>query len=138
MLGTCSISKCEKVKFTLFPIGALILQVQFLNSNCNDFSLDPFIFCHSLSSGFVWFCDTPVMRVESGEVGTLNDTGKPCHFCVAKSAVSDVEPSTRHTEVRPKPGRVLLSRIAVKANLIGHLTLTIFPSDSTIVPESES
>ena len=29
-LTTCSILKCEKVRFTLFPIGALIFQVQFL------------------------------------------------------------------------------------------------------------
>ena len=29
-LSTCSISKCEKVRFTLFPIGAVIFQVQFL------------------------------------------------------------------------------------------------------------
>ena len=32
-LTTCSISKCEKVRFTLFPIGALIFQVQFLEYN---------------------------------------------------------------------------------------------------------
>ena len=43
------------------------------------------------------------MRVESGEVGTLNHAGKPRHFCVAESAVSNVEPSSRHTEVGSEP-----------------------------------
>ena len=43
------------------------------------------------------------MRVESGEVGTLNDAGKPGHFCVAESVVSKLETSSRHTVVRSKP-----------------------------------
>ena len=43
------------------------------------------------------------MRVESGEVGTLNDAGKPGHFCVAKSAVSKLETSPRHAVVRSEP-----------------------------------
>ena len=50
------------------------------------------------------------MRVESGEVGTLNHAGKPGHFCVAKSAVSNVEPSPSHTEVGSEPD-VFKSRI---------------------------
>ena len=46
------------------------------------------------------------MRVESGEVGTLDDAGKAGHFCVAKSVVSNVEPSPCHTEVRSEPDHV--------------------------------
>ena len=91
------------------------------------------------------------MRVESWEVWTLNHSSKSGHLCVAKSAVSQLEASSRHTEVRSEPCMVRSGieerkwkwtlhvqkwdwREKVKVNL----TLTIFPSDSTIVPESES
>ena len=45
----------------------------------------------------------PVVRVESGEVGTLNDAGQAGHFCVAESTVSKLEPSSRYAEVRSEP-----------------------------------
>ena len=51
------------------------------------------------------------MRVESGEVGTLNDASKPGHFCVAEGAVSKLEPSSRHTVVRSEPNPCLKHRI---------------------------
>ena len=54
----------------------------------------------------------PVVRVESGEVWTLNDAGEPGHFCVAESAVSKLEPSSRHTEVRSEPD--LCSEVELK------------------------
>ena len=104
---TCSISKCEKVKFTLFPIGALIFQVQFLNRD--NFSLHPILSIFVISFPqidclrFSFNSLTPVVRIKSGEVWTLNDAGKPGHFCVAESAVSKLEPSSRHAEVRSEP-----------------------------------
>ena len=129
-LSTCSISKCEKVRFTLFPIGALIFQVQFLEYP---------IFTSSKQKVRIFYSmlPAPVVRIEPGEVGAFDHSGKSGDLCVAKSAISEMEASSCHAVVCSEPYEIL-AQMKVIVNLAWNLTLTIFPSDSTTVPVSAS
>ena len=75
----------------------------------------------------------PVVRVEPGEVGAFDHSGKSGDLCVAKSAISEMEASSCHAVVGSEPYKIL-AQMKVKVNLAWNLTLTIFPSDSITVP----
>ena len=77
------------------------------------------------------------MRVEPGEVGAFDHSGKSGDFCIAKSVISEVEASSCHAVVGSEPCEILAQR-KVKVDLARNLTLTLFPSDSTTVPVSAS
>ena len=50
------------------------------------------------------------MRIEPGEVGAFDHSGKSSDFCVAKSAVSEVEASSCHAVVCSEPYEILPKR----------------------------
>ena len=50
------------------------------------------------------------MRVEHGEVGAFDHSGNSGDFCVAKSAVAEVEASSCHAVVGSEPYEILAQR----------------------------
>ena len=61
----------------------------------------------------------PVVRVEPGEVGAFDHSGKSGDLCVAKSAISEMEASSCHAVVGSEPYEILAKSKKWKLILLG-------------------
>ena len=57
----------------------------------------------SIKHNVLLIASSPVVRVEPGEVGAFDHSSKSADFCVAKSAISEVEASPCHAVVCSEP-----------------------------------